>query len=429
MPTLPMDSSELSYPARSRTRNILIPIVILLVALTIAVAFIRTRPQAKPVEVTEKAWLVSAQAVAPRPWSPSLTLYGRVESLWSSELTAGVTADVNAVEVIEGDTVDQGELLLSLDERDARLLLAQREAELREAEAQIASEESRHQANLQALPREKELLALTQAEAGRLQDLVTKKIAAQSNLDTARQAVERQGISLSDREQAVREHEPRMAELQARRARLEALRDQAQLELERCRVTAPFDARVARVLVSPGKRVRVGDALLVLYDTAALVVRAQVPSRYLPAVRAARADGKELMVEGSIDRQAVTARLLRLAGEVASGTGGVEGLFEIEGAGDFLQQGRFVRMDLKLPEQPGLIALPHEAIYGTDRVYTIDGESRMRPVRVERVGETRNGGGGSLVLIRADVLEADDRIITTQLPNALDGLLVRVAEN
>ena len=86
-------------------------------------------------------------------------------------------------------------------------------------------------------------------------------------------------------------------------------------------------------------------------------------------------------------------------------------------------------MDLKLPEQPGLIALPHEAIYGTDRVYTIDGESRMRPVRVERVGETRSGGGGSLVLIRADVLKPDDRIITTQLPNALDGLLVRVAEN
>ena len=44
--------------------------------------------------------------------------------------------------------------------------------------------------------------------------------------------------------------------------------------------------RIARVLVSPGKRVRSGDALISLYDTDAMVVRAQVPSRYLPAVRA-----------------------------------------------------------------------------------------------------------------------------------------------
>jgi len=429
MPILPMDAIEPRHSPRSRTRSTFIPLAIILVAVTIAIAFIRTRPEAKPVEVKEKAWLVSTQAVTPRPWSPSLTLYGRVESLWSSQLTAGVTADVVAVEVIEGDTVERGALLLSLDERDARLLLAQRAAELREVEAQIAAEESRHQANLQALPREKALLALSRAEVDRLQELVTNKIAAQSSLDTARQAVERQAISLNDREQAIREHEPRTAELQARRARLEALRDQAQLELERCQVTAPFDGRVARVLVSPGKRVRVGDPLLVLYDTGALVVRAQLPSRYLPAVRAALAEGKELRVQGSIDAQPVTARLLRLAGEVASGTGGVEGLFEIEGAGDFLQQGRFVRMDLKLPEQAGLVAVPHEAIYGTDRVYTIDGESRMRAVRVERVGETRNGGGRSLVLIRANPLEADDRIITTQLPNAIDGLLVRVAQD
>jgi hypothetical protein len=43
---------------------------------------------------------------------------------------------------------------------------------------------------------------------------------------------------------------------------------------------------------------------------------------------------------------------------------------------------------------------------------------------VERVGEARNGEG-SLVLVRSDELEPGDPVISTQLPNAIDGLLVR----
>ena len=50
-------------------------------------------------------------------------------------------------------------------------------------------------------------------------------------------------------------------------------------------------------------------------------------------------------------------------------------------------------LELALPETGGLIALPHEALYGTDRIYTIDEQSRMRPQRVERVGEWRDPDG------------------------------------
>ena len=60
--------------------------------------------------------------------------------------------------MVEGDQVKRGQLLVRLDDRDMRLQLAQREAELQQAEARIASEVSRHAANLDSLPREKRLL-------------------------------------------------------------------------------------------------------------------------------------------------------------------------------------------------------------------------------------------------------------------------------
>ena len=340
-----------------------------------AAVLVATKPGAKPVEVRERAWLVSAIAVQPGTFAPTVPLYRRVESLWSSDLTAGLAADVVEVAVIEGDEVAGGDLLVRLDDRDARLLLAQREAELMEAEARIAAEKTQHQADLDALPREQRLLELVEAELGRAEDLVSKKAGSKSTLDTARQAVEKQANSLSAREQAIAGHGSRMAELDARRARAEALLEQARLELERCRITAPFAGRIARVLVSPGKRVRTGDALVEIYDTASLLVRALLPSRYLPAMRRAADVGQPLRAEGRAEGLAVSARLLQLAGVVKGGTGGVEGLFRIEEGGEFLQQGRFVRLDLALPPEPGLISVPHEAIYGTDRVYRVDEQS------------------------------------------------------
>ena len=411
-----------------RARKLILAVVILAAAAVTAVALVNNKAPAKPVVVKEKAWLVGAEVVAPGAWAPVLTLYGRVESLWSSALTAGVTADVRRVAVIEGDSVVEGHLLVSLDDRDAKLLLQQREAEYAEVEARIASELSRHTANEASLPRERKVLDLTLAEVNRLRNLVQKKVGAQSQLDTARQAVEKQEIAVADRAQAVREHTSRMAELQAQRMRARALRDQAQLELERCEITAPFNARVAKLQVSPGSRVRIGDPLLEVFDTAALIVRAQLPTRYLAAVRTAQTEDMELRVAGEIDGMRVVARLLRLAGQVAAATGGVEALFAIEQGSGGLQQGRFVRLDLALPMQNDVIALPYEALYGDNRVYRIDAQRRMEAVPVKRIGESRTIAGERRVLIETADLREGDRVITTQLPNAIAGLLVRTPQ-
>lgn len=413
---------------KPRRRRWWLPVVILLAAGAAAAALIASKPKPKPVEVAERAWLVGTEAIVRARHTPGVTLYGKVESLWSSELTAGVAADVQEVAVVEGDKVDKGTVLVRLDDRDERLELAQREAELRQAEARIASELSRYQFDLEALPKEQSLLDLTRGEVARLLDLVKKKVGAQSALDTARQAAEKQAILLSVRRQSIDEHPSRLAEVEAARDRAAALRDQALLDLERCEVRAPFNGRVAQVMASPGRRVRVGDPLVSLYDTDELVVRAQLPSRFLPAIRAAMAAGADLFVTGVIDGVPVRARLRGLAGEAAGGTGGMDGLFTVTEGGVDVSQGRFVRLELALPARDDLIALPHESIYGTDRIYILDAESRMRPVQVQRVGETRLESGETRVLVRAPDVEDGVTVITTQLPNALDGLLVRAAD-
>jgi len=52
----------------------------------------------------------------------------------------------------------------------------------------------------------------------------------------------------------------------------------------------------------------------------------------------------------------------------------------------------------------------------------------MRTLQVERVGEQRGLDGSTRVLVRSPELQPGDKIVITQLPNAMDGLRVRVAE-
>lgn len=392
-------------------KRILLPILILGAALLIFILLVKTKPVAKPVVITEKAWPVAAQAVAPSRVAPELTLYGRIEAQWDSRLTAAVAADVAEVLVREGDSVAAGDLLVQLDDADVRLRLTQ-------AEARIASEQSRHQANVQALPRERNLLALVRKELERTRDLLSKKLASQSALDGARQAVDRQAIALSAREQSILQHDATMAELQA-------ARDQARLDLARTAIRAPFAGRIAQLLASPGQRVRVGDALVNIYDIDSLLVRAQIPDSQLAQVRDAVAAGAALTVNGELDGRPLRAVLQGLSGEVGQG-GGIAGLFRVQQPDDGVRPGRFVRLTLTLPPRDDLIALPAQALYGLDRIYLIDSEQRLHAQPVRHLGDLRLSDGSSQVLLQAADLPASSSVLTTQLPNAVEGLKVSI---
>ena len=105
---------------------------------------------------------------------------------------------------------------------------------------------------------------------------------------------------------------------------------------------------------------------------------------------------------------------------------GADGLFRVTEGSTWLQLGRTVEFVLDLPAVQGAVAAPHEALYGTDRVYVLDGQ-RMTSVEVERLGETHPEGGVGRVILRSSDLKPSDRLIVTHLPNAIDGLKVKVA--
>jgi multidrug resistance efflux pump len=409
-----------------RTLRSLAPVVILLAGASGAFALLKSKPLPPPIESREKAWIVEVETVSPGPATPTLALYGRVESPRLARLSAAITADVRSVEVLEGQTARGGDVLLRLDDREAGLLLEQRRAEVADIEAQLNSEDQRHRNDVDALGHERTLFALATKEVQRLRELADRQVGSRSQLDLARQAAERIALDVKSRELAIREHASRKARLQAQLERARALRDLAALELERTEIRAPYDGRVAAVDVAPGDRVRAGDRLLSLYDTEAIEIRSQIPARHLPRLRGALQSGQKLVANAVVDGVAIRAELDRLTGEVARRSGGADAFLKVTQGAGWLPLGRTVALMLDLPLEQGVVVLPFEAVYGTTRIFVLDND-RMRAVAVERIGEVRTTDGESRVLLRAPALREVEQVIVTQLPNAIDGLRVRLA--
>lgn len=414
--------------ALNKTKRFIIPLVLLAVGAAGFAMLMATKPKSQAAPRQETTWTVSVQQAELADVRPTLTLYGHIETPRRSRLKAAIEATVSEVLVKEGERVDADQALVILDDRETSALLIQREADVRDAEAAVASEQSRYDNDRLALARERELYTLAQAELKRVQDLLRRNLGSESQRDTAQQNLVRQRLAVENREQSIADHANRSAQVAARLERARAQRDIAVLNHQRSRISAPFSGRIAKVTVSPGDRAKPGDTLLEIYDTVALEARAQLPDSYLGEVRRALNEGEPLPATSFVDGSTVTMRLDRLAGEVAKGSGGVDALFQLQNGGDWLAVGRFVTLRLTLPPQSNAVALPREAVYGRNRIYRVI-EGRLVPLDVQRLGNRIDENGTEQVLVTSPQLKSGDLILTTQLPNAVEGLRVQVARD
>lgn len=409
----------------SRVLRSLLPLSVIVIAISVAWWLIASKPTSQPVAAQEKAWLVQVMPVEPADYAPSLNIHGHIDSLWTTSLSAAIAADVVTVKHLAGDTVRRGQVLVQLDDQEAQLRLTQAKAQLAEAQAQVQAEHIRHQANQAALPREQQLLNLARSEERRLRNLVAKRVTAQTALDTARQLVQQRAIALTTREQQIAEHTTRLAAAEARVTQAVATQQQTELTLKYCQITAPFNGIISQVSVAPGQRVHSGTRVMQLYDTDAWIVRAAIPERYTAHLHQALANEDALLATGSLGDRQIQARLHSLGGEVTAGTGSLEAVFMVQDPPSELAQGQFITLSLTLPVQQNVVAVPSTALYGSHRLYHLDETQRLQPITVERLGEWHQPNQNTRVLVRSPQLQPGMQLVVTQLPQAVTGLLVR----
>ncbi|TDJ31455.1 MAG: hypothetical protein E2O59_00730 [Gammaproteobacteria bacterium] len=203
-------------------------------------------------------------------------------------------------------------------------------------------------------------------------------------------------------------------------AKAEALLAQAELDLDKTLISAPFSGPVLGVFVAPGDRSNLGTVLVELVDASGFEVRVPVPE-----VHNNRFANYKISQIVATTSTGLHIPLTRLSSQVRQGQIGVDAFFKLTVTADASLPvlGRLIDLTITMPGEPNVVALPVQSIYENDRIYEVR-ENRLRAIAIERVGEYQTESGEYRILVRSHELNAGQKIITTQLPKAISGLLV-----
>lgn len=409
-----------------RILKILLPILVLSAGIGVFAALKATKPEQPPAKIKERVWRVEVERLSPRSLAPQLTLYGQLETPSLFRAAAPAPSRVDRVLVREGESVIEGQLLVALDERDFLPRLNQARAEIAELEAQLESENIRHQSDLTALRQEQKLLQLSQDGVGREQRMRKQKLGSESALDQAEQELARQALGVNSRKLAITDHPARSGALKARLQRAQAQLTEIALDYERSQVRAPYDGIVAQVQVAVGDQVADNSLLLSMYDPGSLEVRARIPTPFQQRLQHSLTAGEPLQGEADLNGAEIRLRLERFAGE--ADPSGVDALFQIEQGAEWIRTGQMLSFILRLAPQQNSLPVPYQSVYGGNRVYRlVDG--RLQGVAIETLGNFRDQQGRERLLVRAPELQPGDNLVITHLPNAIEGLRAEAVDS
>jgi HlyD family secretion protein len=226
---------------------------------------------------------VRAEKVARQEIASVISTNGKIEPINSFEAHAPAPATVNKVLVAEGDHVKAGQLLVKLDDAEARSQAARALAQLRSAEAALSG--------IKAGGTQEELLTsradLTKAQAERddaqrnlqaVQKLRQNGAASPAEVEAAqnRQKKAEADVQLLQSKLSGRFSSPEVAKVEASAAEARAAYTAAQELLHHSNVTAPFAGTVYQLPVKPGSYVNGGDLLVQVANLEKVRVRAFV---------------------------------------------------------------------------------------------------------------------------------------------------------
>ncbi|MEW5837462.1 MAG: efflux RND transporter periplasmic adaptor subunit [Pseudomonadota bacterium] len=391
--------------------KIILPLLILLLAIGGFMALKSTRSKPAPVVTQEKIWHVDAQTIRPQSLQPELTLYGRIETPDRVKVAAPVSGRVLKVLVRDGDIVQAGQALAELDARDLQPRVAQIKADIERERINLSNDKA-------ALQHEQQVEQIALQGLQRNESVQAQNLGSPAATDAAREQLARARLAVLQRKQAISEAPARLAQLESKLA-------EAQRDAERGAMSAPFHARIGNVEVAAGDQVSPGQTMLTLYPADTLYLRTKIPAPQVEKLRTALRAGQTLHARVDFAGQELPATLKRLSGEADAR--GVDALLKLETTTTQIPNGSLLSARLSLPLQDNVIALPYTALHGGAKVYLLK-EGRLHGVDVERIGDMQHAGK-NLLLVRAPELSAGAVVMTTHLPNAIEGLPVAALES
>jgi len=320
-------------PARGGRRLWLASLLSALALAGIALVATRGSPRAQNAPPESPAVPVTAARVARADVPIYLLGLGQVQALNTVVIKAQVSGILEETPFTEGQEVKAGDVLALIDPRPYQAVLDQANAKLAEDQAALAN---------------------AKADLARYQALVQHNFASQQQVDTQRALV----LGLT-------------ASLRADTAAIE----QARLNLEFTRITAPIAGRLGLRAVDPGNLI-LADAptgIVTITQMKPISVVFTLPQADIAPVRASAAEGPLTVLAvsaGANPRLLDRGTLATLSNMVDPSTGTIEMKAIFPNPGEALWPDQFVNARLLLHTLRNVLTLPARAVqHGPDGLY------------------------------------------------------------
>ncbi len=375
----------------SRTRRILLPVIIVVLALVVTVVLIRIRPKPARRPATAPRPVVEAYTVGDTVGTVRIQGFGPIRAKRKVNLTPRVEGEIvmKSDRFEPGAVFQAGETLMQIDDTDYALALAQAEANVAQAEYNLERAEEEAQVSLDAWKR---------TETTEASPLVR--------------------------------HEPQLKLARASLAAARAAVRQARLNLDRCTVTAPFDGMVIRADSDEGQYLRAGTAVGVIIATDVAEVTVPVADSDLGWIRVGTESTTPTSVTVRADfagrRHQWAARLVRVGGAVDERSRQIPVVIEIDapflstGERPALIEGMFVQVEFATEPAGDTVVIPRSALRPENHIWVIrdDNTLDIRTVELARAGVDE-------AVIRQGI-RPGERLCVSNMQFVTQGLPIRV---
>ena len=386
---------------RHRVFRIALPITIVLLGLAVMVVFLAKRKEPEKEIAEDLGALVHIFPVHRQDWQVTVSGTGTVQAAQEISVIPQVSGEVLYVSpsLVAGGFFQTDEVLLKIDDTDYKLALEQAKAAEAKAELNLATMES--------------WARVARAEWERIR---------QDDEDSPNPLVV---------------YEPQLKNAQAELASAQSAIRQAELNLARTEIRAPFNCRVRSENIDLGQYVRAGSSIAVIAGTDSAEVIVPLPFEELQWLSipstASQQKGSFASVHMDIKGTVHTWKgtIVRSTGEVDAKSRMAKIVIEVHDpygitengpAPKVLMSGTFVDVSLKGKILDNIFVIPRAALRNNSMVWIVDDESLLRTRTVQVVRYEREN-----VLVK-DGVHDGDKLVLTNLSGAAAGMKLRIEQ-
>jgi membrane fusion protein, multidrug efflux system len=230
-------------------------------------------------------------------------------------------------------------------------------------------------------------------------------------------------------------HRPQLKEREAKLTAAQADLAAAQLQLERCRLLAPFNGWIRDKRVSPGQYLNAGEKIAQLYADDSAEVRLPIASDQLeflalPSQENTAMNWPEVMLTARFGKKEHhwQGRLVRTSSDLNDKNAMLYAVADIPNAFKAhdkqapLMPGLFVQASISGIERFDLLSLPKSALFGGNQVYSVTNENRLH---LHSVDILRNDKGRIII---AKGISSGDRIVIDGIDLPVNGIKVIIKQ-